>query len=257
MFKNKVAIITGSTRGIGYAIAEKLGNEGASVVISSRHQKDIDAAVKKLNDKNIKAFGIVCDVSKEEDNKALVNFAIEKCDKLDIIVCNAGVFTNPKNKYSWEESEEDWNYTMNVNVNGPRYLIKYSMPHLKCKKESSGSQKNIIFISSVAAYFLAPIFGTYCLSKLTLNGMAKCLSKECAPLGVRVNTIAPGLIKTVMAKHILENKEMFDGFMAQTPLGRPGESKEIAESVSFLCSDNASYITGQTLQVSGGFLTQL
>ncbi|XP_021766807.1 tropinone reductase-like 3 [Chenopodium quinoa] len=243
----KVAIITASTQGIGLCIAERLGMEGASVVISSRKQKNVDEAVEMLSSKGINVLGVVCHVSNAEQRKNMIDLTIQKFGKIDVIVSNAAVNPTPDTILNTQESALDklWE----VNVKAPILLLQDAAPHLT--KESA-----IIFISSITAYQPMPLMTMYGVTKTALHGLTKALAAEMAP-NTRVNCVAPGYVPTHFSGIITKSDPIRQIFEEGILLKRFGSTKDIADATAFLASNEASYITGETLVVSGGMHTRL
>ncbi|XP_057247304.1 tropinone reductase-like 3 isoform X2 [Beta vulgaris subsp. vulgaris] len=246
-YTGKIAVITASTQGIGFCIAERLGIEGASVVISSRKQKNVDDAVEKLKSKGINVLGVVCHVSNEEQRKNLIEQTIQEYGKIDVIVSNAAVNPTPDTILNTQESALDklWE----VNVKAPVLLLQATAPHL-----TIGSA--IIFISSITAYQPMPLMTMYGVTKTALHGLTKALATEMAPK-TRVNCVAPGYIPTHFSGIITRSDPIRHIFEEATLLKRFGTTEDIANATAFLASDEASYITGETLVVSGGMNARL
>eukprot|EP01084_Bolivina_argentea_P118964 211009_1 len=248
-FKEQVALITGGTRGIGLAIAQRLGSEGAIVVVNSRKQKNVDEAMYELRKNGIsKVYGYAAHSGSEEDMKKLVNFIVNTCKlkKIDILVCNAG--TNPHFGDIMSAESSHWNKIYEVNLRGPYLLCKYALPYMPQNNKSS-----IIMNASVGAYSLSNGSGVYSILKLAMVGLVKVMSKSLATKGIRVNCVSPGLIRTKMAKVLcdaVDNKQIDIGTVSE--MKRLGLSKEIASVVAFLASDDASYVTGENIVISGG-----
>nr|XP_023025827.1 dehydrogenase/reductase SDR family member 4-like [Leptinotarsa decemlineata] len=250
--KGKIGIVTGSTYGIGYAIAEKLAIEGATVIVCSRQKKHVDEAVSKLREKNYNAFGVVCHVSNADDRKHLFE-AAKKLGGLDILVQNVGVNPAPLTKV-FDCVDEAWDKIFDVNVKTSFLLSKEAIPLLK--QSNAG---RIIYISSQAAFHQFAKLGAYGVSKVALLGLTKYGSLHLAEFNITVNCVAPGLIDTRFVKTIKEDPE-FQFLLKYTkliPLGRPGHPRDVAGTVAFLASDDASYITGETIIVGGGALSRL
>jgi dehydrogenase/reductase SDR family protein 4 len=241
-FQDKVCVITASATGIGLAMAEKFGLEGGKIVISSRDSKNVNAAVEKLRAQNIICEGVVCHVSK--DRKKLIDFAIEKFGKIDILINNAAVSTHLGP--SMETPEAAYDRMLDVNVKSCFYLVKEALPHLK---KSKGV---VLFISSVAAYNSLPLLGIYGMTKTALLSLTKSLSVELGSFGIRVNAVAPGIIRTKFAAAIAETEQA-----SNNALGRVGETKDVTGPAAFLCSDEARFVTGETLMITGGVHARL
>ncbi|CAF0758746.1 unnamed protein product [Adineta steineri] len=250
----KVACITASTDGIGFAIARRLAREGARVVISSRKQDNVDKAVAALKKENLDIYGTVCHVSKSDDRTRLLKETIEKYGKLDILISNAAI--SPSFGNILETTESAWDKIFDVNVKAAFFLIKEAIPYLEKQKNSS-----IVVVSSIAAYSPLDLIGAYSISKTTLLGLTKALVNPCSQKGIRINGIAPGIIKTKFSQVLWENDEVKDS-EAIPPfngcaMGRVGTPDECASTVAFLSSDDATYITGETIVVAGGMPSHL
>ena len=243
--KGKVAIVTGAARGIGQSIAIELARQGADIVVS-----DIipgKQTVNRIKALKRKAIYVKTDVSNKTEVENLMNETIKKFKKIDILVNNAGIFvTGPTSKVS----EEDWDRTININLKG-NFLC--SQAALKYMKRGA----SIINISSVAGIGGYPQAASYCASKGGIRLLTKSLAAEYGPLGIRVNSIHPGIIETVMTKGLLENKKVKQGMLAKLPLKRTGKPVDIAGPVVFLASDAATYITGEEIIVDGGWIAAL
>jgi dehydrogenase/reductase SDR family protein 4 len=248
---NRVAIITGSTDGIGFAVAKRMAEDGARVVISSRKQNNVDRAVKEL--KGLfpnQVAGIVCHVGKEDDQKKLVDYTLDQFGSIDILVSNVAV--NPYFGTLMEMGEKEWDKIFEVNVRAPFLLTKKVVPHMLNNKRPS-EKGAIVYVSSIAAYSGMSGLGAYSISKTALLGLCKNMSSELAQEGVRVNLVAPGVIKTKFSNVLWENEDDNEFFKSMTHMKRLGESNELGGIVSFLCSPDASYITGENFVVAGGF----
>nr|XP_027775890.1 dehydrogenase/reductase SDR family member 2, mitochondrial-like [Marmota flaviventris] len=241
---DKVAVITGSTKGIGFAIARHLAQNGAHVVICSRKQWNVDQAVTTLQKEGLSVTGTVCHVGKAEDRDRLVAKALEHHKGIDFLVCVAGV--NPLVGSTLGASEQVWDKILGVNVKAPALLLSQLLPHME--NRGGGS---VVLVSSVAAYMPISKLGVYNTSKTALLGLCKSLAVELAPKGIRVNSIVPGIIKTDFIQ--------MEKTLPYTPsdlnkiygLQRLGEPEDCAGIVSFLCSSDASYITGENITVAG------
>lgn len=246
-FAGKVAIVTASTQGIGFGIAQRLGLEGASVVISSRRQSNVDEAVKNLRDKGIEAMGVACHVCDAQHRKNLIQQTVQKYGKIDVLVSNAAVNPTTDNILDMQESVIDklWE----TNVKSAILLVKEAAPHLK-----RGS--SVVFISSIAGYHPESPLGLYGVTKTALLGLTKALAGEMAP-DTRVNCVAPGFVATRFASFLTTNHVIRDELVGKTLLKRLGTPEDIAAAAAFLASDDASYITGETLIVAGGSPSRL
>jgi 3-oxoacyl-[acyl-carrier protein] reductase len=240
-FKNKVVIVTGSSRGIGKATALAFAREGAKVVITSRKQKDCDAAAKEIGSACLAA---ACDVSKAKDIDNLVKQTLKRFSRIDVVVNNAGILNI---KSITDTTEKDWSETIDINLKGQFLLCKAVAQHLK-----SGAA--IVNISSVLGETGAEDVSAYCASKGGVIALTKALAIEFAPKNIRVNAIAPGPIRTAMLAPIEQDPQLKKEVLNWVPLHRFGEPEEVAKAVLFLASDDASYITGHVLNVDGGTL---
>ncbi|KAM6585638.1 hypothetical protein CsatB_012640 [Cannabis sativa] len=249
-FEGKVAIVTGSTQGIGYSIAHRLGLEGASVVISSRNQENVDEATQKLKGQGIQVLGLVCHVSNAQQRKDLIHKTVEKFGKIDVIVLNAAV--NPMAGKSiatiMGTQESILDKMWEVNIKAPILLMQEAAPHMK-----NGS---IIFISSISAYVQPISWAMYGVTKTTLLGLTKALASELGP-EVRVNCVASGVVPTRFGEIITKSETVMKIILDSSQLKRLGTPEEIAAAAAFLASDDASYITGETLVVAGGIPSRL
>ncbi|XP_043101445.1 dehydrogenase/reductase SDR family member 4 [Puntigrus tetrazona] len=246
----KVAIVTASTDGIGLAAAEALGQRGAHVVVSSRRQANVDKAVSLLRSKDIKVIGTTCNVGKAEDRDKLINMTVEQCGGVDILVSNAAV--NPFFGNILESTDEVWDKILGVNVKASFLLTKLVVPHME--KRGGGS---VVIVSSVAGYQPMQGLGPYSVSKTALLGLTRALAPDLAHSNIRINCVAPGIIKTRFSSALWENEGVLEEFLKQTSIKRLGEPEDIGGVIAFLCSDEASYITGETITVTGGMNCRL
>ncbi|XP_042946047.1 tropinone reductase-like 3 isoform X2 [Carya illinoinensis] len=194
-FEGKVAIVTASTQGIGFGIAERLGLEGASVVVSSRKQKNVDEAVEKLKAQGIDAFGVVCHVSNAQQRKNLIDKTVQKYGKIDVVVSNAAA--NPSVDTILQTQESVLDKLWDINVKSSILILKDAAPHMQ--KGSS-----VVIISSISAFQPPTSMAMYGVTKTALLGLTKALAAEMAP-DTRVNCIAPGFVPTYFAASLLEN----------------------------------------------------
>lgn len=246
----KVAVVTASTEGIGFAIAKKLGQDGAKVVISSRKQKNVDKALEQLKNENLTVCGMVCHVGKADHRKALMEKAVAEYGGIDILISNAAV--NPYFGTLATTPEEGFDKIMEINVKAAFMLVKETVPYME--KRGQGS---IIFVSSIGGLVPFPMLGAYSVSKTALLGMTKAFSAELAPSNIRVNCLAPGIIKTKFSGALWQNEEQMKIAESSNPMNRLGEPDECAGAASFLSSDDASYITGETMVIAGGATSRL
>ena len=238
----KIAIVTGGSRGIGFAIAKTLSENGATVVITSKDSEKIKKAESKMSN----AFGIACDIKKKNEVQNVVNQTIGKFGKLDILVNNAGVF--PKIKQLHEIDEDEWNEVLDVNLTGQFRFTKEAIPYLQ---KTSGC---IINISSDAGLKAFEGFNVdaYSASKAALIVLTKCWALEYAKDKIRINCICPGVVDTDMTKPFLKNQKDIEFMNNEHPLGRIGQPEEIGKAALYFASDDASWVTGAILTVDGG-----
>ena len=238
----KVALVTGGSRGIGFAIAKILSDNGASVVITSKNSEKIKQAETKISN----SFGITCDIKKKNEVQNVLEQTIKKFGKLDILVNNAGIF--PKIKLLHKIEEEEWNEVLDVNLTGQFRFTKEAIPHLQ---KTSGCIINISSDAGLKAYqgFNAD---AYSASKAALIVLTKCWALEYAKNKIRVNCICPGVVDTDMTKPFLKNQKDIEFMNSEHPLGRIGQPEEIGKAVLYFVSDDASWITGAILTVDGG-----
>jgi 3-oxoacyl-[acyl-carrier protein] reductase len=243
--KDKVALVTGATQGIGYAIALEFLNQGAVVAITGRDKARAAEAAAALS----RATGGLClgfgaDVSKAAEVEALYSEMLDSTKRLDILVNNAGI---ARDALLMRMGEEDWDAVMDTNLKGAFLCSKAACrPLLKAKGGS------IISVSSVVGVAGNPGQANYAASKAGLIGFSKSLAKELGSRAVRVNVVAPGFIDTPMTAQL--SQEARDGLVAQIPLGRFAEAHEVASVCGFLASDRSRYITGQVIRVDGGMM---
>ena len=241
--KNKVALITGASRGIGKACALYFAKAGANVIINYHQTKNIDKLVEECQKFKIKASPFKADIASESDCRKIVKFAIKSLGRVDILVNNAGVWTYaPIDKMS----DKILNETLDVNLRGVFYLTRAVVPFMK--KQKAG---NIINISSTAGQRGETEHSHYAASKGAIISLTKSLATELAPWNIRVNCVAPGWVYTDMSKAALKSKES-KKILSTIPLKRVGTPEEIAGAVLFLASDLSSFITGEILNVNGG-----
>ncbi|MCD6477919.1 MAG: 3-oxoacyl-ACP reductase FabG [Candidatus Aenigmarchaeota archaeon] len=242
--RNKVAIITGSGRGIGKAIAIEFAREGCVVVVNYLHsEEEAMKTVEEIKQIGSDAFPIKADVSKINDVKMMIEKTLEKFGRVDILVNNAGVITRPGDYKNM--SEEDFNKTIDVNLKGVYNCIKAVIPAMK--KQGNG---RIINIASVFGMLGAAPVAAYCAAKAGVINLTKSFAKELAP-EILVNCVAPGTIDTEMTR--AGGEELIKWISENTPLKRIGNPQEIGKAVLFLASDDSSFITGHTLVVDGGY----
>src|ERR1700694_1925594 len=243
----KVAVITGSSRGIGRAIAERMAEHGAKVVISSREQQVCDEVAKAINDKAGKqvALSVAANISTKDDLKHLVEETNRVFGKIDTLVCNAA--SNPYYGPQAGISDDQFRKILDNNIVANHWLISLVVPQMIERKEGS-----ITIISSIGGLKGSTVLGAYAISKAADMQLARNLACEYGKHNIRVNCIAPGLIKTDFARALWENPETLKASTARSPLLRIGEPDEIAGAAVFLGSAAGTFMTGQTIVIDGG-----
>jgi NAD(P)-dependent dehydrogenase (short-subunit alcohol dehydrogenase family) len=246
----KVAIITGSSRGIGRAIAEAMAEQGAKVVISSRKRESCEEAAAAINDKHGAGTAIVvpANISSKEELQNLVDESKAQLGKVDILVCNAA--SNPYYGPMGGITDDQFRKILENNVIANHWLIQMVAPEMVERKEGS-----IIIVSSIGGLTGSALIGAYNISKAADFQLARNLAAEFGPSGVRVNCIAPGLVRTDFAKALWENPDTLKAVTRHTPLRRIGEPHEIAGAAVFLAAPASTFMTGQTIIVDGGSTT--
>ncbi|MDP6569931.1 MAG: 3-oxoacyl-[acyl-carrier-protein] reductase [Candidatus Marinimicrobia bacterium] len=241
---SKTAIVTGASCGIGKAIALKLASNGATVVLVSRNEEELNTVKSQIESSNGTAMVIPADVSDSEAFMQLVNSVSESRDSVDMLINNAGI---TRDNLIMRMKDEDWDAVMNVNLKSCYNGIKaVTRPMMKNK----GGR--IVNISSVIGQIGNAGQGNYAASKAGIIGLTKSMAKELGSRNITVNAVAPGYISTEMTDNLDENVK--DKMLASIPLGRLGSGEDVANLVCFLVSENASYITGQTFNVDGGMV---
>ena len=239
---NKIAIVTGASQGIGETIAIEMAKSGANVFCLARNKNALDSTINKIINNSDKAFAYSCDISDNEQFNNIVTDIFKKHGSIDILVNNAGI-TN--DTLLMRMSDDQWDSVLNINLKGSftctRSVIKYMM------KKKSG---RIINITSIVGLTGNAGQANYAASKAGLIGMTKSIAKEVASRGITANCVAPGWIETAMTEQLSD--DLKNKFLSQIPTGKIGYPKDIANTVIFLASKEAEYITGQTITVDGG-----
>lgn len=246
--QDKVAIVTGSSSGIGQSIAIRLAAEGANLVVNYHSNPEgADDTVKQIEAAGSKAIIVEADVSKLSGTQQLVDKAWQQFGRCDILVNNAGI---EKGAPFWDVTEQDYNLVLDVNLKGPFFTTQAFVRRLR----AANLPGRIINISSVHEDMAFPHFSTYCAAKGGLRMLTRTLAVELGPLNITINNIAPGAIATPINKSLLEDKPKLDALLKNIPLGRLGTSEDVAGLAAFLASDEAAYITGSTYVIDGGLI---
>lgn len=245
--KGKSAIITGSSRGIGRAIAEAMADQGARVVISSRKPGPCEEVAAEINKKHGDgtAIAIPANISSKEDLQAMVDETNKSFGKIDIVVCNAA--SNPYYGPMAGISDDAFTKILQNNIISNHWLIQMCAPQMRERKDGA-----VIIVSSIGGLRASPVIGAYNISKAADFQLARNLAAEFGADNIRVNCIAPGLIKTDFAKALWDNPDTLKRALTGTPLKRIGDPEEIAGAAVYLASKAGAYMTGQMLVVDGG-----
>ena len=242
----KIAAITGGDQGIGRAIVERLAQEGADVALCYRANKagadEVVAAVQKLGRK---AAAIQCDVGKVADGQRFITESVQQLGRIDILVNNAGL---ERHADFWDVTEEDYDLVLDVNLKGPFFVTQAFVKH---RMEAKAGGK-VVNISSVHEELPFPHFTSYCASKGGIKMMTRNLSIELAPLGITINSIAPGAIETPINKKLINDPVKLKSVLENIPLKRLGKPEDVAAVAAFLASGESDYVTGTTYFVDGG-----
>ncbi len=243
----KTAIVTGSSKGIGKAIAHRLAEQGANVVISSRKLDACEEAVKEINDLvgRKATIAVAANIAVKEALQTLVDETNKAFGQIDILVCNAA--SNPYFGPMGNMADDQFHKILQNNIVSNHWLIQLVAPQMRARKDGS-----IILVSSIAGVRGTPVIGAYGISKAADMQLARNLAAEFGPDNIRVNTIAPGLVKTDFARALWENPDILKSATSRSPLGRIGEPDEIAGMAVFLAGKAGAFTTGQTFVIDGG-----
>jgi 3-oxoacyl-[acyl-carrier protein] reductase len=240
----KIALITGASRGIGRGIALAMAREGADVAVNYRRDAAAaDAAVHAIQELGGSALAVQADVSEWASVERLVGRVLQHFGRFDIVVANSGIASRVMPV--WDLDVEHWHKVIGINLHGVFYTCKATAKHLVDRRQGC-----ILLISSIGADACGPLGAPYYVAKAGVNALTKSLAKECAPAGVRVNCIAPGLIRTDMGERMIQFYG--DALVNGIPLGRAGLPEDVGKAAVYLASDDASFVTGKILRVDGG-----
>ncbi|MEZ4883909.1 MAG: SDR family oxidoreductase [Chitinophagales bacterium] len=243
MSQQKVAIITGGSSGIGYAIAQRFLQEGYLTIITGRNMEKLDKALENLGGTSV---GIQFDMAWIDKTSLFVEEIKNTYGRIDVLVNNAGI--NQKKDFT-ETTNEDFENIVNINQTA-LFVLSRETVKVMLKQESKGA---IVNITSMAAHYGIPKVISYTASKSALEGMTRAMAVELSPMGIRINSVAPGFIKTPMSSKALDDDpERKNKVISRTPMGKLGSIEDVANAVYFLASDQAAFITGTTLKVDGG-----
>jgi len=245
-FENKIALITGSSQGIGAACALRLASEGADIILNGRVLDDRgNGLIQQINAMGRRATFLVDDISQPKNVIDLVNKSIATYGSLDILVNNAGV---EKNHNFWEVTEDEYDFVMDTNLKGVFFGIQTFVNYCMAQNRPGV----VVNMSSVHEEIIFPHFAAYCASKGALKMLTRNLATELAPLNIRINNVAPGAISTPINKALLDNPELLDKVLKNIPMKKLGKPEDVAAVVAFLASEDAEYVTGSTYFVDGG-----
>jgi len=246
--QGKVALVTGAAQGIGRAIALRLAQDGAAVAIEDRIANDrARETFAQVQATGARACLIEGDIGKVEADQQVLAQAVAQLGRVDILVNNAGV---ERRAGFLDVTEADYDLVLDVNLKGVFFLTQAFARHVRDR----GDGGRVVNISSVHEELPFPHFASYCASKGGVKMLMRDLSVELAPLGITINNIAPGAIKTPINAHLMSDPALMAALMKNIPLKRLGSPEEVAGAVAFLCSDEAGYMTGSTLFIDGGLL---
>ena len=242
----RVAVVTGGASGIGYAISERLSQADASVVIADRDKENATAAAEHLGANSAKVAVVRTDVTRPEDVAAMVEHTLESFGRLDILVNNAGI--NGRNAPLWEVTDEEWDALMAINLTSVFRCCRAVIGHMRERRSGA-----IVNVSSIAGKEGNATAAPYSVTKAGVICLTKALAKEVVSDGIRVNAVAPALVETPLLAQL--PPEDIRRLTEKIPMGRMGRPEEVAAVVHFLASDDASFVTGQCYDASGGRAT--
>jgi len=246
-FEGKVALVTGASSGIGKATASRLASEGAKVAVTARREDKLKALVSDIESAGGTAHAIAADLTKEDDRRRLVDETVGQYSGLDVLVNAAGIIAYGTIE---DTSLEDWQKMYDINVVSIFHVMQLSLPHIIPRKG------NIVNVSSVNGMRSFPGLLAYNSSKSALDQLTRCAALELAAKGVRVNNVNPGVVVTGLHREAGLDEEKYAAFLERSktthPLGRVGKAEELAALIAFLASDEAGWITGDTVNIDGG-----
>jgi NAD(P)-dependent dehydrogenase (short-subunit alcohol dehydrogenase family) len=264
--KGKVAIVTGAGRGIGKAIALTLAEAGADIIVAARTTEQIERTAEEIRKLGRRALAVPTDVTKKEQVASVVEQTVSQFGKIDILVNNAGVpilkpisFVPGMKLEGWQTAdswdtpltEEEWHLVLNTNLTSAFLFAQAVGPYMLRQKKGK-----IINTSSNSADLAPPYFSAYCVSKAGLSMLTRCLATEWAPYNICVNAVGPGSVLTELSAPVLNNPERKEFILRAIPLGRMGETREVALLVVYLASEASNWVTGQTFYIDGGQLSR-
>jgi NAD(P)-dependent dehydrogenase (short-subunit alcohol dehydrogenase family) len=247
--KDKVAIITGAAQGIGLAIAERLAAEGAAVVMADRNREAGEVEVRRLAKGGARASFVACDVADAGAGKLLVDAALKAHGSLDICVNNAAVIDNA---HFLDLDLPEFDRVLSVNLRAYFIVGQAAARQMAAQIKSGGKPGSIINMSSVQEHFGLPDHVAYTVAKGGVRQLTRAMAIALAPIGIRVNAIGPGTIATPLINNVITTEDFRRRVLSRTPLGRVGEPSEVASIAAFLASEDASYVTGETIYCDGG-----
>jgi NAD(P)-dependent dehydrogenase (short-subunit alcohol dehydrogenase family) len=245
----QVAVITGSSRGIGRAIAERMAEHGARVVVSSRTLADCEAVAAGIRAAGGQAIATACNIGRKDEAQALVDRALAEWGRIDTLVCNAAI--NPHFGPMATIGDDAWDRIMGTNIRSNLWLANMTAPGMAARAAQGEPGGSIIIVSSIAGLRGSPVLGAYGVSKAADMQLVRNLAVEWGPKGIRANAIAPGLVRTDFARALWEDEALLRRRTRDTPLGRIGEPDEAAV---FLAAPAGRFMTGQTIVIDGGVL---